>query len=209
MMLRQMTFRRLAVVLSAALALASCAEKPVPPPPPIHGRVVLLDSGKPSAVTVTNPGGAKELNTPGQAVAIPSPTTAPTDIKLSDADIQKGWGAAISNHPPAPVTSILYFVLDTPNLTPESRAELPKVLEVIKNRPAPEVSVIGYTDKSGEKDYNYQLGLRRAKAVAKEIEAIGVPEGQVTVDSYGSANPLIETKKQYEPRNRRVEITVR
>lgn len=202
-----MTLRRLAVALCTALALSACAEKP--PPPPIHGRVVLLDSGKPSAVTITNPGGSKELDKPGEAVAIPSPTSAPESIALSEAEIQKDWGAAIRNHPPAPVTKILYFVLDTTKLTPESRAELPQVLELIKNRPAPEVSVVGYTDRSGEKEYNYQLGLRRAKAVATDIEAIGVPESQVRVDSFGSANPLVETNKIYEPRNRRVEITVR
>ena len=204
---------RLRLIVAAAVlsVLAACAEKPVPPPPPkpIVARVVLLDSGKPSAVTITNKAGAKEINKPGEAVEVAGSGGAAQDIKLSDADIQKSWGDAIAAHPKAPETSILYFVLDTTELTPESRKELPKVLDAIKQRPAPEVAVVGYTDRSGEADYNYQLGLRRAKAVQKEIEAIGVPAAQITVDSYGAANPLVETKKQYEPRNRRVELTVR
>lgn len=204
-----MTRARLIIAMAALSILAACAEKPIPPPKPITARVVLLDSGKPSAVTITNKAGAKELNQPGEAVAVAGDTGAAQPIKLNDADIQKGWGDAIAAHPKAPETSILYFVLDTTELTPESRKELPKVLDAIKQRPAPEVAVVGYTDRSGEADYNYQLGLRRAKAVQKEIEAIGVPAAQITVDSYGAANPLIETKKQYEPRNRRVEITVR
>ncbi len=205
-----MTLKRFLFAMALLQALVACAEKPPPPPPkPIIGRVVLLDSGKPSEVIITNGAGTKEINQPGQAVSVVGSAGVPQPIQLSDADIQKGWGDAIAYQPKPPETSILYFILDTTDLTPESRKELPKVLEAIKQRPAPEVAVVGYTDKSGDKEYNYQLGLRRAKAVQKEIIAIGVPAAQITVDSFGSANPLVETKKLYEPKNRRVEITVR
>ena len=171
--------------------------------------MVLLDSGKPSAVTFTNNAGTTELSQPGAAISIAGRSSTPQPIALSQAEIDKTWGEAIANHPPAPVISILYFILDTTDLTPASRAELPKVLTTIKQRPAPEVAVVGYTDKSGEHEYNYDLGLRRAIAVQAAIEKIGVPHDAITVDSYGSANPLVPTRQPYEPRNRRVEITVR
>lgn len=170
---------------------------------------MLLDSGKPSAVVITNESGTKEVNQPGQAVAIAGRNSTPKPIELSQAEIDKIWGDAITYHPPAPVTSLVYFVLDTTELTPASRAELPKVLTIIRQRPAPEVAIVGYTDRSGETDYNYDLGLRRAEAVRRAIEAIGVPRASITVYSYGSANPLIPTRQPYEPRNRRVEITIR
>jgi outer membrane protein OmpA-like peptidoglycan-associated protein len=105
---------------------------------------------------------------------------------------------------------LLYFVLDTPNLVPASRAELPKLLELIRQRPAPEVVIVGHTDRSGDDQrYNYELGLRRANAVRREVEAIGVPPDLITVTSHGGNNPLVPTTRPYEPRNRRVEVTVR
>lgn len=192
-----MKFRIVAAVL--LLGLGACTQ----------GRVVLLDSGKPSVVTITNESGVKELNQPGQAMSISSRSSAPRPIELRPGDIEKTWGEAIAYHPPAPVVSLVYFVLDTTELTAKSRAELPKILSVIKQRPAPEVAIVGYTDRSGETDYNYDLGLRRAEAVRAAIEKIGVPGTAITINSYGAANPLIPTRQPYEPRNRRVEITIR
>jgi outer membrane protein OmpA-like peptidoglycan-associated protein len=192
------TMRRL-IAAAFLLGLGACTQ----------GRVVLLDSGKPSAVTFTNKTGETDLSQPGAAISIAGRNSTPKPIALSQAEIDKTWGEAIANHPPAPVITILYFVLDTTELTPASRAELPKVLRLIKQRPAPEVAIVGYTDRSGETDYNYDLGLRRAIAVQGEVEKIGVPHDAITVNSYGSRNPLVPTRQPYEPRNRRVEITVR
>jgi outer membrane protein OmpA-like peptidoglycan-associated protein len=103
----------------------------------------------------------------------------------------------------------LYFLLDSTNLTPDSRRLLPVVLSAVQTRPAPEVSIAGYTDRSGSTDYNYELGLRRANSVAREVEAAGVPSSAVSTFSYGAAQPLVATTRAFEPRNRRVEITVR
>ncbi len=194
-----MTMARAFIVVIALAALSACSQ----------GRIVLLDSGKPSAVTIRNDSGVTELTQPGQAVDVAGRSGTPKPIVLSQANIQQEWGDAIAYHPPAPVVSLIYFVLDTTELTAASRTELPKILSVIKQRPAPEVAVVGYTDRSGDTDYNYQLGLRRAEAVRSAIETIGVAHSAITVDSYGAANPLVETKAPYEPRNRRVEITVR
>jgi peptidoglycan-associated lipoprotein len=192
--------RPLAVILLLG-PLCACASP--------QNYVVLLDSGQPSAVTVKNQGGGKVLDQPGQAVAIADQTSAPKSAVLAESEVKKIWAGALAYEPPSPVSFILYFVLDTTTLVPESRAQLPKVLELIKLRPAPEVAVTGYTDRSGATEYNYDLGLRRAEAVRREIEAIGVPGSLITVASYGAANPLIQTNRPYEPRNRRVEITVR
>lgn len=191
--------RRLIAAGALLLALGACTQ----------GRVVLLDNGTPSTITLTNETGVTELNKPGEAIAIGGRDSTPKPIALSKDEINETWGDAIAAQPPAPVISILYFILDTTELTPASRAELPKVLTTIRERPAPEVAVVGYTDRSGTPDYNYDLGMRRAVAVRAAIEKIGVPHDAITVDSYGAANPLIPTRQPYEPRNRRVEITVR
>ncbi len=83
------------------------------------------------------------------------------------------------------------------------------MLDLIRQRPAPEVVIVGHTDRSGDPSYNYELALRRANAVRREVEAIGVPAELITVTSHGGGNPLVPSSRPYEPRNRRVEITVR
>jgi adhesin transport system outer membrane protein len=188
--------------LLALLLLGACAAK---------NDVVLLanEDGSPSTITVSNPAGTTVLDQPG-AVAIRGTTSAPAPVTIGDAEIRTVWADALAYHPQRPVTILLYFVLDTPNLVPASRAELPKLLQLIRQRPAPEVVIVGHTDRSGDDErYNYELGLRRANAVRRDVEAIGVPHDLITVTSHGGNNPLVPTTRPYEPRNRRVEVTVR
>jgi peptidoglycan-associated lipoprotein len=194
--------RRLLAIL-ALLMMAACAAP--------QNRIVLLanEDGTPSSLIVGNAGGVSVLDQPGAAVAVARPTSAPAPLTISEADISKTWADAIAYQPLRPVTIQLYFVLDTTNLTPASRAELPKLLDLIRQRPAPEVVIIGHTDRSGDPPYNYELGLRRANAVRRQVEAIGVPDELITVGSHGGTNPLVPSTRPYEPRNRRVEITVR
>jgi peptidoglycan-associated lipoprotein len=190
------------VGLLALLLLGACAAQ---------NRVVLLpnEDGSSSTLTVSNAGGTAVLEQPGAAVAIARATSAPAPVTVGEAEIRTVWRDALEYHPQRPVTILLYFVLDTPNLTPASRAELPKLLDLIRQRPAPEVVIVGHTDRSGDEPYNIALGLRRANAVRREVEAIGVPAELITVASHGGSNPLVPTARPYEPRNRRVEITVR
>jgi peptidoglycan-associated lipoprotein len=193
--------RRLLAIL-ALLMMAACAPQ---------NRIVLLanEDGTPSSLIIGNAGGVSVLDQPGAAVAIARPSSAPKPLAITDADIQRIWADALAYQPTRPVTIELYFVLDTINLTPASRAELPKLLDLIRQRPAPEVVIIGHTDRSGDPQYNYELGLRRANAVRHEVETIGVPDDLITVASHGGTNPLVPSTRPYEPRNRRVEITVR
>jgi outer membrane protein OmpA-like peptidoglycan-associated protein len=190
------------LAISLVLALAACAA---------GDRIVLLpnEDGAPSTITVTNSAGAAVIDHPGAAVAVARPTCAPAALTLSEADINKDWADALAFQPPRPAVLRLYFLLDTTELTPDSRAELPRLLDLIRQRPSPEVVIAGHTDRSGDPRYNEELGLRRADAVRRAIEAIGVPPDLITVTSYGSGDPLIPTSRPYEPRNRRVEITVR
>ncbi|HZS83917.1 MAG TPA: OmpA family protein [Stellaceae bacterium] len=188
--------------LALAALLAACAS---------GNEIVLLPNpdGSPSAVVVSNAGGTAVLDRPNAALAVARQSSAPEPVTLSEAEIQRRWADAIAYQPPRPVTLILYFVLDTTELTPASKAMLPQVLDLIRQRPAPEVDIIGHTDRSGDRRYNEELGLRRAEAVRRQIEAIGVPPDLITVTSQGAGNPLVVPSRPYEPRNRRVEITVR
>lgn len=191
-----------ALGIALLLTLAACAS---------GDRVVLLPNpdGAKSTVTVTSGGGTAVIDRPGEAVKVSRPSSAPVELTISDADVKKDWADALAYQPPRPVTLRLYFILDTTELTPESRAALPQLLDLIRQRPAPEVAIVGNTDRSGDPVYNEELGLRRAEAVRRAVEAIGVPKELITVTSDGAGNPLVLPSRPFEPRNRRVDITVR
>ncbi|MDR1007859.1 MAG: OmpA family protein [Campylobacteraceae bacterium] len=69
------------------------------------------------------------------------------------------------------------------------------------------VKVEGNCDEWGTDEYNYALGLKRAKAVKDELVANGVPESRVTIVSYGESNPACtSSSKECWSQNRRVDF---
>jgi len=69
------------------------------------------------------------------------------------------------------------------------------------------IKVEGNCDEFGTDEYNYALGLKRAKAVKDSIVAQGVPESKMVLISYGESNPTCSspTDSCYE-KNRRVDL---
>ena len=87
---------------------------------------------------------------------------------------------------------------------------MPRILEALRNRPFPDVAVIGHTDTTGTPAGNVELGLRRANAIRTLLIEAGIGANVIEVTSHGEADLLVKTADQVlEPRNRRVEITVR
>jgi peptidoglycan-associated lipoprotein len=52
------------------------------------------------------------------------------------------------------------------------------------------VRIEGNCDEFGTDEYNYALGLKRAKAVKDALALQGVPSSQIMIVSYGESNPL-------------------
>ena len=125
-------------------------------------------------------------------------------------EVQAIAGPALAALPKPPLRFILYFEHDSADLTPESKAILKKVLGMIRDRAPVDISVVGHTDTVGLKGYNYALSMKRAKAVACILVGKGIDPSVLVITSHGKDNPLVPTGDQVpEPRNRRVEITVR
>jgi outer membrane protein OmpA-like peptidoglycan-associated protein len=205
--------RRYSVFPVAVLLLAAaCATPPKPPPPASRDIIVLLpdDQGKTGAIVVTSAGVERRLDRPGQSVTVEagSPPGLPTVIPGQE--VEAIAGPALAALPKPPLRFILYFEHDSTDLTPESQALLKKVLGRIRPRAPVDISVVGHTDTVGKKKYNYALSLNRARAVASILLGKGVDPSILDITSHGEGNPLVPTGDQVsEPRNRRVEITVR
>jgi outer membrane protein OmpA-like peptidoglycan-associated protein len=110
----------------------------------------------------------------------------------------------------APEHFTLHFLFESESLTEESRALLPRILAAARNHPFPDVAVTGHTDTTGSAAGNYELGLRRANSIRTRLIEAGVDRGLIDVTSHGEADPLVKTADEVaDPRNRRVEITIR
>jgi outer membrane protein OmpA-like peptidoglycan-associated protein len=104
----------------------------------------------------------------------------------------------------------VYFKFESEELTDQSRALMRDVLQAVKERPAPDVAVVGHTDTRGKHEANVALGLRRANTVRMLLVETGVDDMAIEAASHGEAQLLVPTRDNvYEPRNRRVEISVR
>lgn len=87
---------------------------------------------------------------------------------------------------------------------------LTRILDEIARRPAPEIVVIGHTDRVGAVPFNDALSLRRAERVRDELVNVGIAADRVRVAGRGEREPLVPTADEVaEARNRRVEINVR
>ena len=130
--------------------------------------------------------------------------------RLSPEEVQRSFGAALAALPMPPATFLLYFVTGTDELTPESKADLTTVLAALKNRPSPDVLVIGHTDSVGAEGDNDRLSLQRAETAKSFLIEIGIPAPRVRTAGRGKREPLVrKPDNTEEPRNRRVEINVR
>lgn len=191
--------RMLFAILGLAL-LAGCASK---------SYVVLLENpdGSTGSVVVKGAKGEQVIDQARQGAAVDgSGKPAP----VAEADIQRDFASAMAARPLLPERFLLYFVSGGAQLTAESSALLPKIVARAASRPAVDVSVIGHTDTIGKAEQNEQLALQRAQAIAELITAKGLKVHALSVESHGERNLLVKTPDETaEPRNRRVEISLR
>ncbi len=210
-----MTFARgVLVLLAVAAGLQwACGPRRSKSPQPKSGTTVVLlpeSDGSVGRATVSNSSGAVELGTARASTTV-APGTAPAPpTEMSEADVKRIFGAALAVQPPAPAHFTLYFEFDSDELTAESRKLVSDVQNTVKSYPAPQVSVIGHTDTRGAATANIGLGLRRANVVRMRLIEAGLDASAINVTSHGEATLLVPTADDVsEPKNRRVEITVR
>jgi peptidoglycan-associated lipoprotein len=185
----------------------------VPPALPQPTLVALLPDPE-TRVTgraiVANEFGSTDLATP-RAASLSTAGAAPGAVTtLSEDEVSRVFGAALAALPPAPRHFTLQFKFESDILTEASSAMIPAIVAAVKAIPVPEVAVVGHTDTMGEPKANIALGLKRAMTVRNILLQAGLADSTVVVSSHGEADPIIKTRDRTpEPRNRRVEISVR
>ena len=78
----------------------------------------------------------------------------PQPQRLSDSQIRQEFGPLFAALPGRPKSFLLYFLEGSDEFTPESLVELEKMLAELRQRGAPDVVVIGHTDRVGSLQFN-------------------------------------------------------
>ena len=195
------------MVVAMALVLATgCASPP-------KNYVVLLanENGATGAVAVQNEAGAVVLDQAGYATGIDDVRKPPGEPFIIEAQqIRRDFGPALAATPQLPVSFLLYFEMGTAELTQASRQEIPGIIDTITGRKFPRVAIIGHTDRIADNQANYEIALSRANKIRTLLAESGIDPADIEVSSHGETNPLVETADDVaEPKNRRVEVTVR
>ena len=175
--------------------------------------IVLLPdpaAGTLGLAAVSNASGKADLARERDATQVPTNQPPGPVTIISEAEVQRLFGDVLSALPPPPQHFTLFFRFESDEPTEPSRAMLPEILEAVRTRPAPNVTVVGHTDTTGTPAANVELGLKRATMVRNLLVEAGLAASAIDVTSFGEADLLVSTADNTpEPRNRRVEITVR
>jgi outer membrane protein OmpA-like peptidoglycan-associated protein len=188
--------------LAALLVLGGCATS--------QDLVVLLPDkdGKVGKVFVHNPKGDVTLDSAYAAASTSSGSMQRNT--LSQGEVRDVFGSALTAMPPRPISFTLYFESGTDEFTDQSKQEVKRVLAEMSRRRAPEITVIGHTDQVGPDPTNDALSLQRAERVKSILVGMGIPPERILTAGRGRREPLVRTADgASEPRNRRVEISVR
>jgi outer membrane protein OmpA-like peptidoglycan-associated protein len=189
------------IILLTTLALSACSTS----------RVILLENNKKNnAIVVTTKSGELVLNEVNTYTDISS-MAPPAEVKtLTTAELEHAYGTLIATAPKAPIHFLLYFEPNTIILTSASEELFPEIREAIRERIPCDVNIIGHADRTGSKQYNIDLSLKRARHILQWLTSQNLNISNITVESYGEEDPLIPTADEIpEPRNRRVEILIR
>jgi outer membrane protein OmpA-like peptidoglycan-associated protein len=163
--------------------------------------------GTTGKVVIKGTKGEQTIDKKGYGAALDGSQAA---VPISEENIQRDFGEAMAARPQLPERYLLYFDSGGAKLTAESAALLSKIVEKAAKRPAADISIIGHTDTVGKAELNESLALKRAEAVAELMKNMGLQILDLSIESHGKSNLLIQTPDETpEPRNRRVEISIR
>lgn len=117
--------------------------------------------------------------------------------------------ASIKNFEP------ILFNTESYTLTSASKDQLDKIIEYMKSNPELSISISGYSDNSGDSEYNKWLSQKRAETSRDYILSKGIAQNRIlNTTGYGEKNPAKPNKSdsgkdlpENRKLNRRVEFT--
>ncbi len=100
------------------------------------------------------------------------------------------------------------FAYDKSDVSGKYIPRIEEVVSFMNENDNSSVAVDGHTDSRGSEEYNLALSVKRASAVAGELEKRGIDKSKITVKGYGETTPIATNKtKEGRAKNRRVDTS--
>lgn len=101
-----------------------------------------------------------------------------------------------------------HFEYDSARLDDETRAMISALTDCFVDGPLAgrDVVVVGHADPRGPDEYNRELGMNRAEAVAQQFIRGGMPSTRIDVESHGEAHASSDPAEW--PDERRVDVMI-
>jgi len=106
----------------------------------------------------------------------------------------------------------IYFGTDRYDISTTESEKIDTDANILNSAVASDLGVLveGNCDEWGTDEYNYALGLKRAKSVKNSLSTAGVDVGRVSIISYGESKPKCsDHNAECWQENRRADIKVR
>lgn len=174
-------------------------------------QVILLPNadGSQSTLILKTEAGEQIIDQPYDGVSV-NQNGGITLNKETPESVSTRYGEALNAQPKRPTSYTVYFVTGKDEIAPESLAVVDQVKADLKTRKVPEIVVIGHTDRVGNVEGNDDLSLKRANVMRDILLANGITAEHIEIAGRGEREPLVSTADEVaEPKNRRVEISVR
>lgn len=114
----------------------------------------------------------------------------------------EGWGLGLSDK--------ILFGINESELTPASKTTIQTMARNLASTGIAHVRIDGHTDNYGKPDYNQQLSLKRANAVAAQwAQGAAIPPENIITRGLGMSAPVASNSTpQGRAQNRRVAIVI-
>ena len=173
-----------AALLASVLLLSGCGDK-ASVEPSVDERVDAVDAT-------------------AAARAVDSEVAVVEDDAAKAADEAAAKAAALADRMP-----VVYFDFDRYNIRSDMQAKVEQIARIMKEESSVNFRIEGNCDEWGTEEYNYALGLRRAKAIQDALVRLGVQPDRLSLISYGESNPVCsESNRECWQLNRRGEFTI-
>lgn len=208
-----MKLKALSLTLCAALMLSSCGSWKNTG----YGAAIGTAAGAAIGLGIGHLAGNKAVGTAvGAAVGAGAGTLIGRKMDKAAEAAKKVEGAQVqeitdvNGLPAVKVTfdSGILFGFNSSTLSDEAKASLASFAEVLKATPDADVAILGHTDNVGTEKANQSVSEKRAKAVAKHLEAQGVESKQIKdVLGMNFSQPIASNDtEEGRAQNRRVEV---
>ncbi|MDR2151740.1 MAG: OmpA family protein [Helicobacteraceae bacterium] len=154
--------------------------------------------------------GEKQAEVPAEETT--EVTTDETVDESADVTIDEGYEEPVETEEQVSYDGdklpIVYFDFDKFDVRADQEGAIGDIGSAIAANSGVAFRIEGNCDEWGTEEYNYALGLKRAKSVQDALVKAGVSVDQITLISYGESNPVCaQSNASCWRQNRRVEVT--